>query len=161
LWFRQRTVLDLWLMVAVCAFSLDIMIQALAGGRFSLGFYFGRGYTVIASTSVLVVLLWETMTLYVRLAVAVLETDFAHLNRLTMMGELTASLAHEVLHPIATARNNARVGMRYLEMSPPNLDEVREALGRVVKDADRARDIVARIRDQIKKAPPRREVFDL
>src|SRR5262249_54703667 len=47
LWFRQRTVLDLWLMVAVCAFSLDIMIQALAGGRFSLGFYFGRGYTVI------------------------------------------------------------------------------------------------------------------
>ena len=44
------------------------------------------------------------------------------------MGELTASLAHEILHPIATARNNARAGMRFLEMSPPNLAEVMEAL---------------------------------
>src|SRR5262252_3051714 len=54
-----------------------------------------------------------------------LESDLAHVNRLSMMGELAASLAHEVLHPIATARNNARAGMRFLEMSPPNLDEAR------------------------------------
>jgi C4-dicarboxylate-specific signal transduction histidine kinase len=90
-----------------------------------------------------------------------LEADLAHMNRLGIMGELTASLAHELLHPIATARNNARAGMRFLEMSPPNLDEVKEALGCVVKDADRAKDIVARIRDHIKKAPPRHELFDL
>ena len=90
-----------------------------------------------------------------------LEADLAHMNRLGIMGELTASLAHELLHPIATARNNARAGMRFLEMRPPNLDEVREALGCVVKDADRAKDIVARIRDHIKKAPPRNELFDL
>ena len=77
------------------------------------------------------------------------------------MGELTASLAHEILHPIATARNNARAGMRFLEMSPPNLGEVREALACVVRDADRAKDIVGRIRDHIKKAPPRKELFDL
>jgi PAS domain S-box-containing protein len=90
-----------------------------------------------------------------------LEADLAHMNRLDIMGELSASLAHEMLHPIATARNNARAGMRFLEMSPPNLDEVREALGCVVKDADRAKDLVARIRDHIKKAPPRNELFDL
>jgi PAS domain S-box-containing protein len=90
-----------------------------------------------------------------------LEADLAHMNRLGIMGELTASLAHELLHPIATARNNARAGMRFLETSPPNLDEVREALGCVVKDVDRAKDLVARIRDHIKKAPPRNEVFDL
>src|SRR5262249_48853623 len=77
------------------------------------------------------------------------------------MGELAASLAHEILHPIATARNNARVGMRFLEMSPPNLDEARAALGCVVRDIDRAKDIVGRMRDHIKKAPPRREPFDL
>ena len=58
-----------------------------------------------------------------------LESDLAHINRLGIMGELTASLAHEILHPIATARNNARAGMRFLEMSPPNLAEVMEALG--------------------------------
>jgi C4-dicarboxylate-specific signal transduction histidine kinase len=78
-----------------------------------------------------------------------------------IMGELSASLAHEILHPIATARNNARAGMRFLEMSPPNLGEVRDALGCIVKDADRAKDIVGRTRDHIKKAPPRREPFDL
>src|SRR5262252_2675334 len=86
-----------------------------------------------------------------------LESDLAHLNRVSIMGELTASLAHEILHPIATARNNARAGMRYLEISPPNLDAAKEALGCVVRDADRAKDIVGRMRDHIRKAPPRRE----
>jgi len=90
-----------------------------------------------------------------------LESDLAHVNRLSIMGELAASLAHEVLHPIATARNNARAGMRFLEMSPPNMDEARKALGCVVRDADRAKDIVGRMRDHVKKATPRREPFDL
>ncbi|WP_161851406.1 PAS domain S-box protein [Bradyrhizobium sp. CCBAU 051011] len=90
-----------------------------------------------------------------------LESDLAHMNRLSIMGELTASLAHEILHPIATARNNARAGMRFLEMSPPNLAEAMEALGCVVRDADRSKDIVDRIRNHIKKAPPRIEPFDL
>jgi PAS domain S-box-containing protein len=90
-----------------------------------------------------------------------MQSDFAHMNRVSMMGELAASLSHEILHPIATARNNARAGMRFLEMNPPNLGEVREALACVVRDADRARDIVGRMRDHIKKAPPRKERFDL
>ena len=90
-----------------------------------------------------------------------LEADLAHINRLSMMGELAASLSHEILHPIATARNNARAGMRFLEMSPPSLNEVREALGCVVRDADRAKDIVGRIRNQIKRAPPRKMRFGL
>src|SRR6266853_3864792 len=88
-----------------------------------------------------------------------LQSDFAHMNRVSTMGELAASLSHEILHPIATARNNARAGMRFLEMNPPNLDEVREALGCVVRDADRAKDIIGRMRDHIKKAPPRRDCF--
>ena len=90
-----------------------------------------------------------------------LESDLAHMNRLSMMGELTASLAHEILHPIATARNNARAGTRFLEMNPPDLGEVREALSCIVRDADRAKDIVGRVRDHVKKAPPRKDRFDL
>src|SRR5262249_24091000 len=90
-----------------------------------------------------------------------LESELAHVNRLSIMGELAASLTHEILNPIATARNNARVGLRFLEMSPPNLNEVREALSCVVRDADRANDIVGRMRDHIKKAPPGMEPFDL
>ncbi|WP_244485172.1 sensor histidine kinase [Bradyrhizobium tropiciagri] len=83
------------------------------------------------------------------------------MNRVSTMGELAASLSHEILHPIATARNNARTGMRLLELNPPNLGEVREAIACVVRDADRARDIVVRMRDHVRKAPPRKERFDL
>jgi len=90
-----------------------------------------------------------------------LEAELAHMNRLSIMGELAASLAHEILHPIATARNNASAGINFLEMRPPNLDEVREALSCVVRDADRAKDIVDRMREHIRKAPPRKEPFDL
>jgi C4-dicarboxylate-specific signal transduction histidine kinase len=90
-----------------------------------------------------------------------LESDLAHVNRVSVMGEFAASLAHEILHPIATARNNARAGVRFLEMTPPNLAEVKEALNCIVRDADRAKDIVGRMRDHMKKAPPRRERFDL
>jgi PAS domain S-box-containing protein len=90
-----------------------------------------------------------------------LEADLAHMNRLSIMGELTASLSHEILHPIATARNNARAATRFLEMKPPNLGEVREALSCIVRDADRAKDIVGRVRDHVKKAPPRKDQFEV
>ena len=90
-----------------------------------------------------------------------LESDLAHTNRLSMMGELAASLAHEIAQPIATARNNARASMHFLDRSPPDLGQVREALTCVVDDADRAGDILDRIRDHIKKAPPRKECIDL
>src|SRR5215471_9723251 len=89
-----------------------------------------------------------------------LESELAHMNRLSIMGELTASLAHEMLHPIATARNNARSALRFLDMNPVDLGEVREALECVVRDADRGKDIVSRILEHVKKAPPRKERFD-
>ena len=80
-----------------------------------------------------------------------MQSDFAHMNRVSMMGELAASLSHEITQPIASARNNARAAMNFLDMQPPDLGEVREALGCVVGDADRAGDIIGRIRDQIRK----------
>jgi PAS domain S-box-containing protein len=90
-----------------------------------------------------------------------LESDIAHMNRLSMLGELSASLAHEVKQPIATARNNARAAEIFLNMQPPELGQVREAVGCVVGDVDRAAEIIDRIGEQIKKAPPRKERCDL
>jgi len=90
-----------------------------------------------------------------------LESDLAHINRLSMMGELAASLAHEIAQPIATARNNARAALHFLDRSSIDLGQVREALTCVVDDADRAGEILDRIRDHIKKAPPRMERVDL
>ena len=90
-----------------------------------------------------------------------MEIELAHANRVATMGQLTASIAHEVKQPIATARNNAAAALLFLEKSPPDVAEVREALTCIVNDADRASDVVDRIRSLIKKAPPRKEVVDL
>jgi PAS domain S-box-containing protein len=90
-----------------------------------------------------------------------MQSDFAHINRVSTMGELAASLSHEITQPIASARNNARAAQNFLDMQPPDLSEVREALASVVDDADRAGDIIDRIREHMKKAPPRKERFDL
>jgi PAS domain S-box-containing protein len=90
-----------------------------------------------------------------------MQSDFAHINRVSMMGELAASLSHEITQPIGSARNNARAAMNFLDMQPSDLSEVREAISCVVGDTDRAGDIIDRIRDQIKKTPPRKEHFDL
>jgi hypothetical protein len=90
-----------------------------------------------------------------------MQSDFAHMNRVSMMGELAAELSHEITQPIASARNNARAAQNFMDMQPPNLAEVREALSCVVGDTDRAGDMIDRIRDQMKKAPPRKGQFDL
>ena len=90
-----------------------------------------------------------------------MQSDFAHINRVSMMGEWAAELSHEITQPIASARNNARAAQNFLDKRPPDLREAREALSCVVGDADRAGDIVDRVRDHIKKAPPRKAQFDL
>jgi PAS domain S-box-containing protein len=90
-----------------------------------------------------------------------MQSDFAHINRVSMMGELAASLTHEITQPIASAGNNARAALNFLDMQPPELGEVREALSCIEGDTHRAGDIVDRIRDHIKKTPPRKEHFDL
>jgi signal transduction histidine kinase len=89
------------------------------------------------------------------------QSELAHANRVETMGQITASIAHEIKQPIATARNNARAALNFLGMHPPDLSEVKEALDCIVADADRAGDIVDRIGSCIKKAPPRKEVVDL
>jgi len=90
-----------------------------------------------------------------------MQSDFAHMNRVSMMGELAASLSHEITQPMASARNNARAAQNFLDMQPPDLSETREALACVVGDVDRAGDIIDRIRQHMKKAPLRKERFDL
>jgi C4-dicarboxylate-specific signal transduction histidine kinase len=83
------------------------------------------------------------------------------MNRVSMMGELAATLSHEITQPIASARNNARAAQNFLDMQSPDLGEVTEALGCVVGDVDRAGDIIDRIREHMKNAPPRKERLDL
>lgn len=89
------------------------------------------------------------------------QTELARANRLATMGQLAASIAHEVNQPIGAARNNAHAALRFLARDPPELAEVNEALECVVTDTYRAGDIISRIRDQVRRAPPRKESIDL
>jgi signal transduction histidine kinase len=90
-----------------------------------------------------------------------LEADLAHMNRVSMMGELTASLAHEVKQPIAAAATNARTGLRWLQREPPDIGEAREALSRIVKDVNRAAGIVDRTCALYRRGAPKLEMADL
>jgi len=89
------------------------------------------------------------------------QMELAHANRLATLGQLAASIAHEVNQPIGAARNNANAALRFLARDPPELAEVSEALECVVSDTYRAGGIIGRIRDQVRKVPPRQESVDL
>ncbi len=89
------------------------------------------------------------------------QTELAHANRVSTMGQLVASIAHEVNQPIAATLTNAQAATRWLGAQPPNVDEAVQALGRIVKDANRAGDVLGRIRGMIKKAPPRKAPVDI
>jgi PAS domain S-box-containing protein len=89
------------------------------------------------------------------------HADLAHISRVTTMGELTASLAHEINQPIAAAITNANACLRWLAPAHPDLEEAREAASRMVKDGTRAAEIISRIRLMFKKGVPRREPVDV
>jgi len=89
------------------------------------------------------------------------QTDLAHASRVTTMGELTASLAHEVNQPIAAAITDANTCLRWLTRDQPDLEEAREAASRMAKDATRAADIISRIRLLFRKVSPQPELVDV
>ena len=82
------------------------------------------------------------------------ETELAHVNRVTAMGQLAASIVHETMQPISAAVTNAHAALRSLSADPPDLGDVREALDRIVKAGSRASDVIGRLRALSKKAPP-------
>jgi PAS domain S-box-containing protein len=89
------------------------------------------------------------------------QMELAHVNRVTTMGQLTASIAHEVNQPVAATVTNADAALRWLGAQPPDLAEARQALDRIIKDGKRAGDVLGRIRALIKKMPPRKDRLDI
>jgi PAS domain S-box-containing protein len=89
------------------------------------------------------------------------QADLAHLSRVTTMGELTASLAHEIRQPITAAATNAKTCLRWLGRDTPDVPEACEAASRIVKDVKRAADIISRISLLFKKEALQRELVDV
>jgi signal transduction histidine kinase len=90
-----------------------------------------------------------------------MQSELAHANRVATMGQLTASIVHEIKQPITAARTYAAAALRFSDKNPPDMAEVRKALTSIVNETGRTNDVVERIGSLIKKAPPRKEVVDL
>jgi len=188
MWVRRRTLLDEWLVVALCAIFIELVLAAiLPGERYNVAWYAARFYQVITATVVMIVLLAETTRLYANIArsntllqrehlllteaqktarenerrVQQVQMEMAHANRVATMGQLSASIAHEVNQPIAGVVTNAHAASRRLNATPPNIEEAQRALARIVRDGNRASDIVERVRALSRKTSPQKSNLDI
>jgi C4-dicarboxylate-specific signal transduction histidine kinase len=92
---------------------------------------------------------------------AVRQEELAHANRVAAMGQLSASIAHEVSQPLAAAATNARAALRWLRKQPPNIEEALSMLDQITNNTERASEIIGHIRALVTKAPQRKESFEI
>src|SRR5580658_1948570 len=170
---RPKSILDLWLMVVLCAWLCDVALSAMFNaGRFDLGFYVGRVYGLTAASTVLAVLLLETVTLYVRLARAMeaerqererrlreMRSELIHVSRLSELGQMVSALAHEVNQPLTAVGNYLRASLRLIDMG--DTTRARPALAKAASEVTRASEIVRRLRDFIRKRDSEKCAEDL
>jgi signal transduction histidine kinase len=152
LWLRQRSVLDLWLMVVLCAYAIEILLISFpVPTRFSLGWYAGRVYGLLSGSLLLLILLNEITRLYGQLLRAVLAQRREREARLLTGEAISASIAHEVKQPLSAMITNANAGLRWLDLTAPDLDEAKAAFQRVVSDGHRAGAVIDNTRSLFKK----------
>jgi signal transduction histidine kinase len=147
LWFRRRSMLDLWLMVVMFLYLVEVPLSYYpAPSRFSPGWYAVRIFGFLSSSLVLIVLLYEIETLYAKLLGAVLGQRREREARLMTGDAVAASIAHEVKQPLTAMVTSADAGFRFLDRSAPNLDRAKEAFKLIAADGHRAGEVVENIR---------------
>ena len=136
LYSRRRSVLDLWLIVVMCAWLAELaMLDLLLYPRFSFGFYAGRGFSLVTSVIILVVLLTEMTRLYARLAHSNRALQRERSNKLMTMEAMAASIRHEVNQPLTMITAHAETALQFLGHVPPGIDEARSDLNEIVSDS--------------------------
>jgi signal transduction histidine kinase len=161
LWSRRRSVLDLWLMVAMCGLVIELCLIILVGRRYVVGWYAARVYFLVSSTLVLAVLLSETALLYARLARSVMAQRREREARLMTMDVLSASIAHEMRQPLASIVTNVDAASRWMGRPTPDLDEVKATLEQIRNSAYHARDLIGSIRAMVKRDGRNRAALNL
>jgi signal transduction histidine kinase len=176
LWTRRRSLLDEWLMVALCALLIEVALASvLSGDRYTLSWYAGRFYQLVTATVVMAVLLVEMTALYVDVARSntLLQHERLLLERaiqaqrrerearLLTGDAVAASIAHELRQPLTAMVTTADAGLRFLDRSVPNLDKAAEAFKRIVGDGHRAGALIGDIRANFKSDGRERISFDL
>jgi signal transduction histidine kinase len=159
---RTRTILDVWLAVtlvmALPDYSLAFFYSAL---RFSLGWYAARSYALIASFTVLIVLLVETTMLYARLASAITLQRRERAHRIMSVNEATAAIAHEIKQPLSGILLNCETALHCLEREAPDVAEARECVADAMVDSNRANEVVVAVRALFKTTASRRTTVEI
>jgi signal transduction histidine kinase len=163
---RPYAVLDQWLMVVMFAWLCTIVLAAVSGtNRYDIGFYGSRGFAMVASTIVLIVLLSEINTLYARAIgererrLKEIEAVAIHLSRVSELGQDISSLIHEVSQPLTTISIYLTVSLQHLNSS--NTKELRQDLKLAQSETMRAIDIVHHLRDFIKRREGKMQIVDV
>jgi signal transduction histidine kinase len=156
LWIRRRSVLDLWLMVVLCAYAIEIYLVAFPGlARFSLGWYAGRVFGFVSSSLVLFVLLYEITRLYAQLLHAVFAQRREREARLVTGDAIAATIAHEVSQPLSAIITNADAGVRWVDRPVPDCNKAKETFEQIAADGHRAGAVIGSIRATFKKIQDR------
>jgi signal transduction histidine kinase len=162
LWVRRRSVLDLWLMVAMWAYAIEVCLIAYpVPVRFSFGWYAGRAAGLVSGSLVLFVLLYEITMLYAQLLRAVLAQRREREVRLMTGDAVAATIAHEVKQPLTGIITYADAALTWLDRATPDLDEAKAAIKQIVADGHRAGAVIGSIRASFKKDVPNRIPLDV
>jgi signal transduction histidine kinase len=162
LWIRGRSVLDLWLMVVMSAYVIEICLIAFPiPARFSFGWYAGRFFGLLSGSLLLFVLLYEITILYAQLLRAVLAQRREREARLMTGDAVSATIAHEVKQPLSGMIANADAGLRWLDRSTPDLDRAKASFEGIVADGHRAGAVIESIRAIFKKDARNRTSLDI
>ena len=161
LWRLRRSLLDQWLMVALCALLLEVLIVSAFGVRYDLGWYAGRFYQLITATVVMVVLLAEMTKLYASLGHSNMLLQRERDNKLMTLEAMAASISHEVRQPLGAIATRGATSLRFLEQAPPDLERVRSNLGIIVSESHRASQTFENVRALFSGADPAQQPIDV
>ena len=154
LWSRQRSLLDQWLVVALCALLLEVLLASvLSAGRYHLAWYAGRFYQLVTATVVMVVLLAEMAELYAGLARSntmlqrAIDAQGRERDARLMTGDaVAATIAHELKQPLTAMITRSYTGLRWLDRAAPDLDNAKAGFRQIVDDGHRAAALIDNIR---------------
>jgi signal transduction histidine kinase len=162
LWIRGRSLLDLWLMVVMCLYTIEIPLSYYPTPfRFSIGWYAVRVVGFLSSTLVLTVLLYEIQAIYAKLLDAVLAQRREREARLMTGDAVAATIAHEVRQPLTAMIASAEAGLRFLDRSMPRVDRAKDTFRRIVADGHRAGEVVGSVRAIFRSDPRTRTSLDV
>lgn len=150
--FCRRTILDLWLMLTLLAYSPNFAVAMMGSSvRFTVGWYAARCFVLVGSCMLLGVLLIETMSLYSRVASAITLQRRERINRFLSVETVTGAIAHELRTPLAAISLNADTVLNQLRSSPRDLEGIDDILGDIKTDTNRAATIITSIREMTAK----------